>query len=724
MRISRIVLRNYKIYHGENELVFPESGYKNVFIVSGNNGFGKTTLLTSLIWGLYGKSMVDVDEKFRREIYDAGGYKKFGLSNLNHLARAEYAEVLRVLENPKLLASLSEEGKRRLLEHREQKDYSVAIYLTDLDIPGIPCREIAITRTFNTERAEDRVSILIDGKENELTKEVGPDIFINDFILPKEIAKFFFFDAEKIVALAEMRSLEDKRALSRAYSEVLGIKKYEDLQSNLEEIRVRFRKNAVSAVERKRLDELQREVDQLKKRLEHNEDQIKHLTNEKELNKQRSEQLQEKLIREGNSISLDELADLKKIRSKLSEDADVLKSRIKDLLDIAPFAIMGESFSELRRQHLAELELKSNEVAPQVLERALSQLQSDLRKELEAQAIEGADKQLIMATLEKSFHNVFSNNVSNRDLKVLLSLEEKESHELDAIYNNLKFSFSLIFKQLSKDVKNNRIFFNKIIRKISLAESKENDLLIKEIRSTKNEIELQLRAAETKLIELNQEIGALQKDYAVKLKLISELAKKAEIERKDQLKDEAAERLIKELSDFIGKFRQQKKNALGEKLRSELNRLMHKKNLIKRVEVQAQNDILDIFLFDKYNQQIFTESFSKGEQQLYATALLKALVDESNIKFPVFIDSPLQKFDKKHSINIIRDFYPSISDQVVLFPLLEKELSELEFNTLLPKVNRAYLINNINDERSTFTEVDAQNLFKIYQSDQHYVYND
>ena len=77
---------------------------------------------------------------------------------------------------------------------------------------------------------EDRVEILIDGQINELTKEVGSELFIHDFILPKEIAKFFFFDAEKIVELAEVKSIDDKRKLSKAYSEVLGIKKYEDLK--------------------------------------------------------------------------------------------------------------------------------------------------------------------------------------------------------------------------------------------------------------------------------------------------------------------------------------------------------------------------------------------------------------------------------------------------------------------------------------------------------------
>ena len=46
------------------------------------------------------------------------------------------------------------------------------------------------------------VEILIDGAKNELTAEIGSEVFINDFVLNKDIARFFFFDSEHIVTLA------------------------------------------------------------------------------------------------------------------------------------------------------------------------------------------------------------------------------------------------------------------------------------------------------------------------------------------------------------------------------------------------------------------------------------------------------------------------------------------------------------------------------------------
>ncbi|MCC8198223.1 MAG: DNA sulfur modification protein DndD, partial [Tannerellaceae bacterium] len=99
------------------------------------------------------------------------------------------------------------------------------------------------------------------------------------------------------------------------------------------------------------------------------------------------------------------------------------------------------------------------------------------------------------------------------------------------------------------------------------------------------------------------------------------------------------------------------------------------------------------------------------EQQLYATALLKALVDESEIDFPIFIDSPLQKLDNLHSEKIITEFYPHVAKQVVLFPLIGKELSSEEYRLLMPNISKAYFIDNEN-QNSTFKEISLNELFQ------------
>lgn len=722
MFINNITLKDFRIYQGVRELNFSKNSKKNVFIVSGNNGFGKTTLLNSLIWCLYGKLMVDVDDKFRRDVYEAGGYKKFATSNLNVEKRIKLNKFKKTIdiENIETIKKTNQKEYDQIIKKWDKlATYSVSIVLSDVHIPSAPCKNVEITRTFNVEKGEDKLTILIDGHDNELTREVGQEIFISDFILPREVAKFFFFDAEKIVSLAEMKSIEDKRNLSKAYSEVLGIKKYEDLKTNLEDMRIRFRRNSASEKDKEKFKELQKEINRFRELIQENENQIKNLQEEKNLKRKASEQYQEKLIREGNAMTVQELNKLKKLKAEISLNSDALKGRLKELLDLAPFAIAGSKLAETRNQMLREAENSQQALNPELIKKKISKIQKDFLEASKKLKISEDTSKKLSASVKDVILKHFDNPGNKKKYKVLLGFSDAEQNELEAIYNNLKFSFNETFKTLIEEYKNNRIAFNKVVRKLSNAESKENDLLVQKIREQKDSLDRRIEEIDKKVMELSQEIGGLQREITIKSKIASELAKKIELELSDQAKDETAQRLIKELNEFIKKLKSDKKTSLESKIRKELNALMHKRNFISKVDVEIAGDIIDIHLHDSKGNYIDKETLSKGEQQLYATALLKSLVDESNIDFPVFIDSPLQKFDKKHSKNIICEFYPKISDQVVLFPLLEKELTESEFASLLPKVNKAYLINNLEEYASEFLEIEPEKLFtqsrKLYE---------
>lgn len=170
------------------------------------------------------------------------------------------------------------------------------------------------------------------------------------------------------------------------------------------------------------------------------------------------------------------------------------------------------------------------------------------------------------------------------------------------------------------------------------------------------------------------------------------------------------------LQNFIVQFKDEKKKSLEAKMLQSLSILMHKKNFIQRVDVDinATGDDIDIVLYSKSDKIIDKSSLSMGERQMYASALLSSLVDESEIEFPVFIDSPMQKFDEQHAENIIRYFYPNVSKQVVIFPLINKELTEKEYSILLPKICRAYLIDNISTDSSEFVEAPSDKFIEKY----------
>src|SRR5690554_5226578 len=283
MRINKIVLKNFRGY-GNSEVVFTKNDKKNVSIIAGKNGFGKTTFLTSLIWVMYGSLMRQVEDKYKRDIQNLGGYENYLKDSVNHSVVNKF-------------------------ESGEIKDakMSVELELADVLIPSIPCKKVIIKRSFSYKTNKESLSILIDDQENELTKEVGYDIFINDFILPREIAKFFFFDAEKIVSLAEAKTKDELHSLSKAYSEVLGIQKYEDLKNNLESLLVKLKRKGVTRLQEEELKDLLEKEAEYERNIQHNEEKQTDLDEEISFWKTKSDKLQEKLIREGNAITLEQL---------------------------------------------------------------------------------------------------------------------------------------------------------------------------------------------------------------------------------------------------------------------------------------------------------------------------------------------------------------------------------------------------------------------------------
>lgn len=711
MFIDSIELYNFRAYKGVNKVSFEKNG-KNVFLVAGNNGFGKTTFLTSLVWCLYGKLMIDVDEKFRRDINDAQGYKNFAKANLNQESALLISESGLTNEDKKSIAKNGYRGTYG--KYDTDSKYYVEIHITDVFIPAIPCSEITIRRTYDNLLEVENVEVLIDGRVNELAKEVGYDIFINDFILSKDIAKFFLFDAEKIVNLAEIKSVEEKRKLSTAYSEVLGIKKYEDIKRNLENLRIKFRKKGGTSVSQIKLDKLTADIEKIERSIEEKErgrtlaiDEIAVLQTEKD-------SLQEKLIREGNAMSVEELERLKAGLEAIKEKDVKLKSQLREMLDIAPFAISGKLFCEAIAQSELEQRSKTKRANAEDLADAMRQTRQSIIEGVSNINLTSAQKELLESIIKSSFKTTMAQYNSESDengVKVLLDFSAEEHNALKSLYDNIRLSYNITFRQLVKDIKNNTIFMQKTQRKISAAEYDDGDAEIKKTRARKAEVEVKLTELELSSRKLSEEIGVLNKDLSIKKKQLSESLKLVRIEGMDKEKDTMAERLINELNAFLTLLKDKRKASLASKIKSEIDVLMHKTDFIHGVSIDILDNIIEINLMDKEGNIINKEKLSKGEQQLYATAILKALVEESGISFPVFIDSPLQKFDSIHSKNIISKFYPTVSKQVVIFPLLGKELSPSEYDSLLPNVNRAYVIQNQNG-RSSFLLVDPKDIFK------------
>lgn len=704
MIIRSITLNNYRLYKGVNQIKFDLNPSQNIFLISGENGFGKTTFLHSLLWCLYGRLIADVEVNIRKELL-ANGYSTLLRSNLNNSLKPRIESL-----DESLIAYIRKNGYNNETEYiKTFSQYYVAIEFSNVVIPSIPCSSLLVKRGYDYITDKEFVDIFIDGQKNELTNDIGPDIFINDFILNKDIARFFFFDSEQIVALAETNTITEKRKLCSAYNEVLGVRKYEELKHNLENVRLRFRKKSSDVVSRNRLlallddqEQKQKEINDLKQKSVVLDSELVELNT-------RNEEIQLLLIREGNGTTIQEYERLQSLLEAAKKKDDEFKLKLKEYLDYAPLAIAGKLLNNAKLQVESDYKIKTLNSDLAVRNLMISDITSDLFLLIHRANV--SDEQ--RCELQEQMQNILSKYKGEiSEDTALISLSSEDYREFISVYSYLTSTYRSEFERLAEDYKKNKQVLERTARKISTIHSKESDELIKKLRADKNEIEKQIFDLTNNLKQIHEQIGTTNQVLAIISKHVTELSKKVDLSDMDSKKDELAESLISELDQFLVSLKQEKKYSLERRIRVILNALMHKDDFIANVEVFIDGDNMDIELFASDGSKINKESLSKGEQQLYATSILKALVEESNIQFPVFIDSPLQKFDKSHATKIITEFYPTISKQVILFPLLYKELTPEELDVMKPLVNSAYLIKN-DVTHSFFEKINVNELMPL-----------
>ena len=231
MKIDKIILTNFRQYYGENVIDLMTTKEKNIVLLGGKTGYGKTNFLLSLVWCLYGEDIAKIDEGFKKEIQKDGNYSKFLKSSLNW--------------------DIAREGKSK---------FSVEIYVSGVELPetresesgnNYKCR---IKREFNINSSVDDFDITIEGIKNSMFHTTDDKTnFIYDYLIPLEAAKFVFFDAEKIASWAELSTKEEGSVLNDALGKLLGLDVYEGLINDLNIYTDGLRKESATAQVRQQI---------------------------------------------------------------------------------------------------------------------------------------------------------------------------------------------------------------------------------------------------------------------------------------------------------------------------------------------------------------------------------------------------------------------------------------------------------------------------------------
>ncbi len=68
MKFSNIEINNFRQYYNSVNVDLETNDEKNIVIIGGRNGYGKTNFLLSIVWCLFGDKISQIDENFKKEI--------------------------------------------------------------------------------------------------------------------------------------------------------------------------------------------------------------------------------------------------------------------------------------------------------------------------------------------------------------------------------------------------------------------------------------------------------------------------------------------------------------------------------------------------------------------------------------------------------------------------------------------------------------------------------
>lgn len=682
MKISKIILDNFRQYYGMVEIDLQTQDNQNIVLIGGKNGFGKTNFLISIVWCLYGEKITQIDESFKREVQKETNYQKFIKQSLNW-------------------ASIDENNT----------DFSVEIQFEEIDYPAnlkVSDRKIVIKRVFDTSKIEEKLLIL-NSEGEELFIELEDKIsFINDYLIPLEAAKFVFFDAEKIASWAELSTKDEGNVLNDALGKLLGLDLYENLKEDISAYSNNLKKEGANT-------NIKEQIINAEKAVELNKGKIEDIDLKSALNDSNIKELKDKIKeyqnflnknsrKETTSLNREELyGELTTLQAKKEE----LEKRFNELSELAPLAILGgkieEVLEQLDLQEESISDIENNEVVKKKLDNFIEKLFNQ-PPEPEDGSMSFKNKIFYSDKAQSLLNELFEVNESNKKLDFELDLSNADKELIFKTSEILKQQSRELFESTISEFNSVQIAIAEKDKQIKMIDSDLEDETILETVTLKDE-------AERKLEKIIAENGALenQKDKLLKdnVRLNQQYNILLQKSSGNQLiKDKIAEakKYILSLQTFIDNQKRLKKEALANNLLAELQKLMHKmqhkdSSFIEdsRIDILPDGKGLKISILDSEGNEIPKESFSTGEKQIYISCLIKAILSESIQNFPIFIDTPLGRLDHEHIENILNNYYPDLSSQVVLLAT-NNEITPRRFKSISDKVSKSYLIVNENNK--------------------------
>ena len=206
-----------------------------------------------------------------------------------------------------------------------------------------------------------------------------------------------------------------------------------------------------------------------------------------------------------------------------------------------------------------------------------------------------------------------------------------------------------------------------------------------------HQAEFTLKTLEEKMVNLGADLKKAEYYQSEALRTFEKLMVDT-IEREEE--DERAKRIQREArnaSEKIAEFKIAKSSANSERIANHIleatKSLFRKDDLITNVELDPETFAMT--LKDSIGAEINPKRLSAGERQLLATSILWGLSQATGQTLPTVIDTPLGRLDKSHRENLIKNYFPNASRQVILLST-DEEITVEQLDKLMPSVGALY----------------------------------
>jgi len=671
MRLLSLCMYNFRQFYGTSEIIFSkEHEDKNVIVIFGENGRGKTGIFRAIVYCLYNE----------KKLIQDGDIKDEELQLINTQALEEHAgEFVDSFVELKFV-------------------HNNIIYTLKRSMIGSKQNDKVIT--------EDRGTKLLikypDGNTKKIEQQNEIDYELSK-ILDKRIKDYFLFDGERIERLTRA-NVEQKKEVAIGIKRLLNVDALEKARSALSRLTKQLEKDCADKFSPE-YAKLIREINSIELLIQEKNERKREIENELE----HAYIEKDKLDKELESINeikhfIEKRKELETSIADKEQEAKEILSQMKNYPKTIAFGIIFDVIKDVY-DYIDKLKAKGQ--IPSAIRKDLIQKILYEKKCICGNKIEEGDEayKRIIEWLNNANEQDVQDSILDiwRLLSEILSSYEKDYYDAEQVL--------IKYGRENNDLERLRIDLEEISRNIG--NSNRSDALDLEDCREKLEEKIIKLEAERKYIIDN--IESHNKDH---IKIQQEIEKE---KQKQIIKSVIEKRAIlardtrDALNNTYEKFTAEIKEVVGKYASEIFNKLLdeNEKIVLKQIVV---NEDYSLQVLDRWNKP-FLADISAGQRQIMSIAFIMALAKVAAngglLEIPLFMDTPFGRLSYYHRKNLI-NLLPQMASQWVLlatdteFSL--KEANELRNTGLWSKM---YIL-NATDKGNTVIEerdIDSAILF-------------